>query len=87
MTPQARNNPVIFSYGADLLSLCIQCQFCNEQQAQAGRTTLCGGPEMLYLLHFSHLRKKYDKLRRNGPTFLLANTSAFNHTTRASNFD
>ena len=48
MTPQARNNPVIFLlYGADLLSLCIQCEFRNGQQAQAGWTTICGGPEML----------------------------------------
>jgi len=68
MTPQARNNPVIFFMG-HTLSLCIQCQFCNEQQAQAGWTTICGGPEMLYLLHFSLLRKKYDNLRHNGPTF------------------
>ena len=60
MAPQARNNPVIFLMG-QTLSLCIQCQFCNEQQAQAGRTTICGGPEMLYLLHFFHLMKNNMK--------------------------
>jgi len=35
---------------------------------------------MLYLLNISHLRKKYDNLRCNEPTFLLSNATAFNHT-------
>jgi len=68
MTPQARNNPVIFLMGKTFCH-CIHCQFCNEQQAQAVWTTVYDGPEMLYLLHFSHLRKKYDNLRHKGPTF------------------